>query len=396
MPISRTCPVPARSADPLSRAAFEAATAEHAASISAVIAHLDAEIAVLAGVDKPSVDAATPSPRRVGTAGQSTRIAACLGVKDEIELIEPAIAHLRAIDVDFILACDAYSTDGTYEILKEYQSDGEFALLQGDARQLDAFHLWEHALAGLVSKAGCDWIVFLDADEFLTPASGSLKDCVDLEWADVLSIARFNVPLGSARPTMPDLLTPEAYQELLLLVNPIPGFRTYLQTHSDVPWIMGVPHPKLMARPGRIAGLKVGWHDLAATKGNEPLRRAHPTDRRRVPAGRWAVSVQGKVPRQSSPAPQRAADLRSSPIRRVVQRGRCCSIRRLVSGISSRCTARGLNRYLWGGGSLNGARQQVEAVMGVSSARVLIAHLGSIAVGREKIDQMTAAPPRSD
>ena len=33
------------------------------------------------------------------------RIAAYLGVKDEVELIERSIDHLRAIGVDYIMAC---------------------------------------------------------------------------------------------------------------------------------------------------------------------------------------------------------------------------------------------------------------------------------------------------
>ena len=54
------------------------------------------------------------------------RIAAYLGVKDEVELIEPCIAHLRSIGVEHIMACDMSSTDGTAEVLegipvKEFQ-----------------------------------------------------------------------------------------------------------------------------------------------------------------------------------------------------------------------------------------------------------------------------------
>ena len=41
------------------------------------------------------------------------RIAANLSVKDEVELIETTIAHLHAIGVDVIVACDMGSTDGS-------------------------------------------------------------------------------------------------------------------------------------------------------------------------------------------------------------------------------------------------------------------------------------------
>ena len=47
-------------------------------------------------------------------------IAAALGVKDEIELIERCIIHLQNIGIDLILACDVSSTDGTREVLERY------------------------------------------------------------------------------------------------------------------------------------------------------------------------------------------------------------------------------------------------------------------------------------
>lgn len=56
------------------------------------------------------------------------RIAAYLGVKDEVELIERSIDHLRAIGVDYIMACDMSSTDGTAELLEKYRAP-DFSIL---------------------------------------------------------------------------------------------------------------------------------------------------------------------------------------------------------------------------------------------------------------------------
>ena len=50
------------------------------------------------------------------------RIAAHIGVKDEVELIERVINHLQAIGIDVFVICDMYSTDGTSEILEKYRS----------------------------------------------------------------------------------------------------------------------------------------------------------------------------------------------------------------------------------------------------------------------------------
>ena len=67
------------------------------------------------------------------------KIAACLGVKDEIELIRPVIAHLRRIGVDHVFASDAGSTDGTETVLAELARAGGLDHLPFDARTLSVF-----------------------------------------------------------------------------------------------------------------------------------------------------------------------------------------------------------------------------------------------------------------
>ncbi len=71
------------------------------------------------------------------------RIAANLGVKDEVELIERSVAHLRAIGVDLIIACDLGSTDGTLEILEKHRSDRDFWLFTMSDLIPDGFEIME-------------------------------------------------------------------------------------------------------------------------------------------------------------------------------------------------------------------------------------------------------------
>src|SRR5262249_32197424 len=109
------------------------------------------------------------------------RIAAYLGVKDEVELIERTIKHLRAIGVDLIIAVDSRSTDGTAEILQSYESKDDFWLFQTD--ELGRGHseeTWMRRNVEIIKRAQADWVILLDADEYWLPASGSLKDCLAL------------------------------------------------------------------------------------------------------------------------------------------------------------------------------------------------------------------------
>jgi glycosyltransferase involved in cell wall biosynthesis len=187
------------------------------------------------------------------------KIVATLDVKDEVELIEKNIGHLRAIGVDHIIACDFSSTDGSYELLQAHRSDEDFWVLRLDDQIADEFQTWARTLIALVKSAKADWAIFLDADEFWIPASGSLKDCAALPSADVVSLDRYNVPLSPDGPMMPDELRPPRYEDLLLITMPI---EDYADGSGDLPWIWAKAEPKVMGRPARIRGLDHGCHDV--------------------------------------------------------------------------------------------------------------------------------------
>jgi len=207
------------------------------------------------------------------------KIGANLSVLDEVELIEQAIHHLRAIGVDLIIACDLGSSDGTYEIMERYRSDDDFWLfrltLTEEDDQYDAD--WIRANIALAKSAGMDWVLFLDADEFWIPQEGSLKASPLLKEFDVLSVDRFNVPLGVNGPMMPSRLVPERYEELLVIAKPVEDPQAHLTRNPGDAWIRMWQDPKVMFRPERIISLAVGAHDVFACD-LRPLRRTRPSD----------------------------------------------------------------------------------------------------------------------
>jgi glycosyltransferase involved in cell wall biosynthesis len=220
-------------------------------------------------------------PRAFGTSippGQIgfMRIAAHLGVKDEVELIEDAITHLRAIGVDHIVAVDGFSKDGTADILAQHRNKDDFWVVRLDDLEPDG-KVWLQRNLEAIAGVRADWMLFLDADERWLPATGSLHDCAGLAQADMLSVARFNVVLAENGAMMPASVATSDYDDILLYVEAIPGFRTHLDDHPDTPWIRGVPGRKAMARPERIGGLTDGMHDIVANDG-PPLRQHKPDD----------------------------------------------------------------------------------------------------------------------
>ena len=205
------------------------------------------------------------------------KIGANLSVLDEVELIEQAIHHLRAIGVDLIIACDLGSSDGTYEIMERYRSEDDFWLfrLTEDGDQYDED--WIRTNIALAKSAGMDWVLFLDTDEFWIPRDGSLKALPLLKEFDVLSVDRFNVPLGVNGPMMPSQLVPQRYEELLVIAKPVEDPRAHLTRNPGDAWIRMWQDPKVMFRPERIISLEVGAHDAFACD-LRPLRRTRPSD----------------------------------------------------------------------------------------------------------------------
>jgi hypothetical protein len=204
------------------------------------------------------------------------RIAAYLSVKDESEIIAHTIAHLRAIGIDYIIACDISSTDGTTDLLRAYESDDFKLVTMSDAAvgsQAPTDETWFEQSFKQFRDAPADWIIFLDADEFWLPASGNLKACSALRVADIVTVKRLNIVLGPEGPLMPRALTPQHYGEVLLYAGTIANNRQKMKTGDNDSWIRGAVMPKIMARKGKIRGLTPGMHDAVVPKGDN-IRRA--------------------------------------------------------------------------------------------------------------------------
>jgi glycosyltransferase involved in cell wall biosynthesis len=203
------------------------------------------------------------------------KIAAILTVKDEAEILEDCIAHLRAIGVEQIIAHDAGSTDGSEQILARHAGP-DFRVVQHSDMDPDA-EAWAQLHADLARDSGADWVMFLDADEFWMPATGRLQDCRALADADILNVPRFNVALGPDGPLIEGSATPFGAGTMQLICKPPEGFRVQLESNTGLPWIRGVPVPKIMVRPTAIGEVADAGHDVIPPTGTV-ARRTRPAD----------------------------------------------------------------------------------------------------------------------
>ena len=99
--------------------------------------------------------------------------------RNEADIVDAQLAfHLNA-GVDFVVATDNGSDDGTLEILERYERSGHLHLLReagDDMRQGE----WVSRMARLAAtELEADWVINSDADEFWWPRGGTLKDVLD-------------------------------------------------------------------------------------------------------------------------------------------------------------------------------------------------------------------------
>jgi len=99
-----------------------------------------------------------------------------LVVRDEADIVDVQIRYHLNAGVDFVVATDHRSVDGTTEILESYARDGVLRRISvTDAVMQDG--PWRTRMARLAAtEHGADWVLNTDADEFWMPRGGSLKE----------------------------------------------------------------------------------------------------------------------------------------------------------------------------------------------------------------------------
>ena len=94
--------------------------------------------------------------------------------RDEADVLDSMIRFHLDQGVDWIIATDNGSVDGSLAILQRYERQGRLQLIQEPEHTHDQA-VWVTRMARLAAEQGADWVINSDADEFWWPRTGTLK-----------------------------------------------------------------------------------------------------------------------------------------------------------------------------------------------------------------------------
>jgi 2-polyprenyl-3-methyl-5-hydroxy-6-metoxy-1,4-benzoquinol methylase len=116
-------------------------------------------------------------------------------VRDEADIVEAHLDFHLAMGVDFVIATDNRSVDGTTDVLRQYEKDGVLRYILEEDDDYSQSRWVTHMARLAAAEHGADWVINSDADEFWLPRrGGDLARALDSvpPTDDLVVVPRFN------------------------------------------------------------------------------------------------------------------------------------------------------------------------------------------------------------
>jgi hypothetical protein len=141
------------------------------------------------------------------------KVVMTLLVRDEVDIVDAQLRYHFERGIDFVVATDNRSVDGTTEVLARYEREGRLHLIResGVIRQSE----WVTRMARLAAEElGADWVINADVDEFWWPRQGSIRETL------AAVPAHFGVVRGLMRHFVPRPGADEPFFERMIVRHP--------------------------------------------------------------------------------------------------------------------------------------------------------------------------------
>jgi len=190
------------------------------------------------------------------------RLVMTLLVRDEIDIVRQNIDFHLSNGVDFVIATDNASVDGTKEALAEYQSRGVLHLIDEPSTDYSQAK-WVNRMGQLAVDEHQASIVFhCDADEFWLANSGNLKTAfMQAAPAEVLKVKAVNIVLE-------DKAGEEKYPEDAVYSIVAPSKSKAIEAVSNNRYLQRTHHKVMYATKNGYLNVSQGNHRIVeAPKG---------------------------------------------------------------------------------------------------------------------------------
>jgi glycosyl transferase family 2 len=148
--------------------------------------------------------------RRPRRTGRSADVVLTLVVRDEADILDAQLSYHLDAGVDFVIATDHRSEDGTRDILQSYARAGVLQLIREDGRYTRQ-SAWQTRMARLAANEyRAKWVINSDADEFWWPRGSSLKEAlshVPSKYGVVRGLVRNFVPRRGGQGVFSERMT---------------------------------------------------------------------------------------------------------------------------------------------------------------------------------------------
>lgn len=205
---------------------------------------------------------------------RNDKIVLAVHVLDNADILKEYLEWYSSLGVDFVVANDWGSTDGSQDILDDFARK-KFVQWrpQNNKRMVD----WNPSdeLASIArDHHGADWIMLLDADEFLTVDRGELRKVLAEAGDEVttISVKCFNMtgPIPKGNEVALRTLTLRIERQVRETTEQVSS------GDLDVPYIFMRLAPKTIIRASAFVTYSAGGHSATTSRGN---RGEHPEAR---------------------------------------------------------------------------------------------------------------------
>jgi Glycosyl transferase family 2 len=220
-----------------------------------------------------------------------------LVVRDEVDIVGVQIDYHLNAGVDFVIATDHESRDGTTEILEGYVRSGHLRRIPVEGEMRDG--RWRTSMARLAATDyGADWVINTDADEFWMSRQGSLGEvfaAVPEPYGVVFALSRHFVPRPDDGTFFAERMTARVSAPVAIN-DPTSPYRPHLKAAHRADPVIGVGFGAHTVRTERWATLQ-DWHPFDVL--HFPFRSAEQWERKGVrrargdkPLGQYVSAMQ--------------------------------------------------------------------------------------------------------